>query len=195
MNAIESQRRAEAFDDEVPQQPLFGGFHISFDLSELRILIRVCGDGKIGQGKRKSIPRGLQERFFTRPARKETCHAELFRQGVKFGALAKGEESFGERTGIDMASDPFEVDTQPVITANCDQSHISGVRYVELQRTRILVGCELRFTTGVILKTYLGGRNCQVVSKQAPKRSPASGESNPVLVEVEAAGASDFIDG
>ncbi|HLX83431.1 MAG TPA: hypothetical protein VKR59_06015 [Terriglobales bacterium] len=69
------------------------------------------------------------------------------------------------------------------------------MRYVELQRTRILVGCQLGFTTGVILKTYFGGRNCQVVSKQAPKRSPTSGEVNPVLVEVEAAGASDFIGG
>src|SRR5208282_1106974 len=75
----------------------------------------------------------------------------------------------------------------------CDQRHVYRVRYIELQRPWILLGCELGFAAGQILEANLGCRNCKVASKQAPKRRTTSGEVNSVFFEVKSAGAYDLI--
>src|ERR1700736_3144719 len=94
--ALASHRRAEAMDEaEVRQKPLFPLVRASFDLFKFWIKIGMCGDGKICQWKRKPFTGGLQEGFLTRPAGKETRHAEMIRQRLKASAFAKREESLG----------------------------------------------------------------------------------------------------
>src|ERR1700675_4139869 len=192
--ALASHRRAEAIDDaEVCQKPLFPLVRASLDLFKFWTKIGVCCDGKICQWKRKTFTCGLQEGFFTRPAGKKARHAKIIRQRLKSSTFAKREESLGQCGGIDVAANFFDIDAQPVLTANRNQRHVCRVGYVELQRAGILLGCELRFAAGQILEADLGGRNCKIASQQVPKCNATSGKVNPVFLEVKSAGSRDLV--
>src|ERR1700676_1114175 len=151
--ALASHRRAEAIGNaEVCQKPLFPLVRASLDLFKFWTKIGVCCDGKICQWKRKPFTCGLQKGFLTRPARTEDRHAKMIRQRPKSSAFAKGEESLRQRGGINVAANFFDIDAQPVLTANCDQRHVCRVGYVELQPARILLRCELGLAAGQILE-------------------------------------------
>ena len=194
--ALTSHSRAEAIDDaQVCQKPLFRLVRASLDLFQFRIKIGMGGNGKICQWKRKPVTRGLQEGFFTRPAGKEARHAEMIRQRLKAGAFAKREESLSERGGIDVAANFFDIDAQPMLTANCDQRHVCRVGYVELQRAGILLGCKPGLAAGKILETDLRGGNCKVAGQQGSKCRTTSGKVNSVSLEVKSVGSRDLIGG
>src|ERR1019366_9564707 len=96
-SVIESCRRAVAIEyTKICQKPLFASLDVSSYFFKGGIEIGMRSDGKVHQRKRKPVTSRLQESFLTRPAGKETRHAEMIRQRLKSGALAKREEPLGK---------------------------------------------------------------------------------------------------
>ena len=86
---IESCRRAVAIDDtKICQKPMFSSLGVSSYFFKGGIEIRMRGDGKVHQQKRKPVTSSFQEGFLTRPAGKRTRHAEMIRQSPKASALS-----------------------------------------------------------------------------------------------------------